>query len=162
MEQIRDVDPATIESNEGNEIEKAVRALLAQAVTGALALEKRAKTAVGTAKAGGEFTFGDQADFVGGLQGQIGLPNGLDEKQWLESVEAEHCSVDAGVPDSQEWGASDRFWQTGNYNLTTCPGDEYRCVCWPRLKLCIVCAVVEPKHTHAFRWARFVFLNQMC
>ena len=76
MDEIRTVTPDTIEGGEGDEIEKAVRALLVEAVAQAAALERRMESAMGSAKGGGEFTFGDQDDFVRGLQGQIGLPNG--------------------------------------------------------------------------------------
>ena len=79
MDHIRAVAPDTIVRGDGGDIESAVRALLAQGVAAAKAMDARTQSAAGTAKAGGEFTFGDQDDFVNGLQGLIGLPNGLDE-----------------------------------------------------------------------------------
>ena len=79
MDHIRAVAPDTIVRGDGGDIESAVRALLAQGVAAAKAMDARTQSAAGTAKAGGEFTFGDQDDFVHGLQGLIGLPDGLDE-----------------------------------------------------------------------------------
>ena len=63
-----------------------------------------------------------------------GLPTGLTERQWLASIESEHCQVDAGdsrenpkapTPHSAIWGASFLPWSTGNYNLKTAPAYEY-------------------------------------
>ena len=60
MDQIRDVAPDTIVREEGGDIEGAVRALLAQGVAEAKAMDARMQSAASTAKAGGDFTFGDQ------------------------------------------------------------------------------------------------------
>ena len=68
---------------------------------------------------------GDEADFKGGLQTLIGMPSGLDAKQWESAIRREHCDVDAGREDSKVWGASYRAWTTGNYKLATCPRAEF-------------------------------------
>ena len=47
------------------------------------------------------------------------LHAGLNEKQWLENMEKEHCDIDPNMPESTSWGASDRRWKTGNYGLET-------------------------------------------
>ena len=44
---------------------------------------------------------------------------GLNEEQWLENMEKEHCDIDPNKPESTSWGASDRRWKTGNYGLET-------------------------------------------
>ena len=51
-----------------------------------------------------------------------------DRAEWMVSVEAEHCGVDPEQEGSEEWGASNRPWRTGNYHLTTSPRQEYRYV----------------------------------
>ena len=81
-------------------------------------------TATATMKDSGEFTFGSQKDFDGGLQLMIGSPTGLNEHQWIANMEKEHCDVSPEQYNSKEWGASDRNWTTGNYSLTTTPRSE--------------------------------------
>ena len=71
---------------------------------------------------------GSQADFVGGLQGLIGLPSGINEAQWLRVMQEEHCEVKDG------WGESRREWKTGNYQLTTTPRREFFWVLEARLE----------------------------
>ena len=56
----------------------------------------------------------------------LGLPSGLNEAQWIENMEAEHCDVDPGEAESPQWGGSDRPWVTGNYLLETTPKKEWR------------------------------------
>jgi tetratricopeptide (TPR) repeat protein len=94
----------------------------------ARALEERAAAVQTAAKDIGTFTFGSDQDFKGGLQDMIGLPMGLDEQQWLQHMEAEHCGVDPGDAASTRWGASARPWTTGNYSLETTPQKEWRWV----------------------------------
>ena len=53
------------------------------------------------------------------------LPKGLNEKQWLENMEGEHCAVDPDNPNSKQWGASNRAWKTGNYGVETTPQLEW-------------------------------------
>eukprot|EP01051_Picozoa_sp_SAG22_P016733 SAG22_NODE_2424_length_2587_cov_1.512058_2_plen_754_part_01 len=91
-------------------------------------LNQRAESTSAKAKAAGEFVFGSATDFIDGLVGMIGMPTGFDEAQWLQSMEREHCDVDPGVTGSTHWGASDREWTTGNYNLQTAPNSEFRWV----------------------------------
>jgi hypothetical protein len=55
----------------------------------------------------------------------VGFPSGLNEQQWLRNMQAEHEEVDPGAAGSNIWGASDRLWTTGNYNLTTAPSKEW-------------------------------------
>ena len=69
----------------------------------------------------GEFKFGDQQDFSGGLQEIIGMPTGLDAGQWEAAMKDEHCGVRGEVT----WGASDMEWTTGNYSLKTTPRKEW-------------------------------------
>ena len=86
MEQLRAVSVESIERRaSANNIDEAVNSLLLEGVQQAQALDQRAKTTSRTAKGGGEFTFGDQDHFVLGLQGMIGLPDGLNEKQWCSA-----------------------------------------------------------------------------
>ena len=105
--------------NRDSAIECAVRKLMAQEIRATQQLMRRAGQVSAKAKAAGEFTFGSQQDFVGGLQGLIGVPSGLNEKQWLEQMSREHCSVTDG------WAISSRSWITGNYRLSTSPGREF-------------------------------------
>jgi len=86
MEQLRGVSVESIERKApANSIDEAVNALLLEGVQQAQALDQRAETTSRTTKGGGEFTFGDQDHFVLGLQGMIGLPDGLNEKQWCSA-----------------------------------------------------------------------------
>ena len=65
---------------------------------------------------------------MGGLQGLIGLPSGINEAQWLRVMQEEHCEVKDG------WGESRREWKTGNYQLTTTPRREFFWVLEARLE----------------------------
>ena len=93
MEKIRAVPASSIvrggargePEGASGEIDEAMRALLAEGVEQAQALERRTESAARTGKGGGQFTFGDQEHFIGGLQGLIGLPNGMNEAQWPEA-----------------------------------------------------------------------------
>ena len=114
-----DADVVERGGNHDSAIEVAVRKLMAQEIRVTQQLMRRAGQVSAKAKAAGEFTFGSQQDFVGGLQGLIGVPSGLDEKQWLEQMSREHCSVTDG------WAISSRSWITGNYRLRTSPGREF-------------------------------------
>ena len=114
-------DPIAIENGTGGNIEAAVRVLLAENVRGCMALHKRIEDTTAHAKDAGEFTFGTQQEFVDGLQGRIGLPDGFNVEEWERSVENEHCSVDKHL-----WGGSHRKWVTGNYMLSTSPRNEFR------------------------------------
>ena len=86
---------------------------------------EHAKRVAVKSKSAAEFCFSDDGDFKGGLQKVIGMPSGLDAKQWESAMRREHCDVDAGRDDSELWGASDRGWVTGNYKLATTPRAEY-------------------------------------
>eukprot|EP01052_Picozoa_sp_SAG31_P022825 SAG31_NODE_1838_length_7128_cov_4.274125_2_plen_214_part_00 len=74
------------------------------------------------------FKFGTQEEFKGGLEGMIGLPQGKNEAEFIKSMEAEHCDVDAKNPNSTDWGGSDREWTTGNYGIQTTPRLEWHFV----------------------------------
>eukprot|EP01052_Picozoa_sp_SAG31_P018287 SAG31_NODE_1290_length_8981_cov_2.829543_5_plen_271_part_00 len=47
--------------------------------------------------------------------------------RWLASIKAEHTDVEAAEWQQRPWGASRKYWTTKNYNLRTCPAQEY---CW--------------------------------
>ena len=114
-----DADVVERGGNHDSAIEVAVRKLMAQEIRVTQQLMRRAGQVSAKAKAAGEFTFGSQQDFIGGLQGLIGQPSGLDEKQWLQQMSREHCSVVDG------WGISTRAWITSNYRLRTTPRREF-------------------------------------
>ena len=121
METVLGADADAVEhgGNRDSAIEGAVRSLMAQEIRVTQQLMRRAGHVSAKAKAAGEFTFGSQQDFIGGLQGLIGQPSGLDEKQWLQQMSREHCSVVDG------WGISTRAWITSNYRLRTTPRREF-------------------------------------
>ena len=56
-------------------------AVVAAAITEQQALETNVAAVSTAAKDAGEFTFGDQKDFEGGVQGMIGFPKGLNVAQ---------------------------------------------------------------------------------
>ena len=105
---------------------EALFGLVAAGMREARALAELVSRVAVKAKDAGQFTFGELQDFKGGLQQMIGLPSGLDEAQWIRSMEAEHCGVEGGA--SATWGASERAWRTGNYSLLTTPRAEWEWV----------------------------------
>ena len=96
-----------------------VRMLMVQQMRAIQVLKEKVEEVNHVSNKAGVFTFGSHADFTGGLQTLIGLPQGLNEEQWLQVMRREHCDVESG------WGASYKQWTTGNYRLETTPRREF-------------------------------------
>ena len=88
MEHLRRVslDSLRCEGDQSTDtLDQALRALVLQGVEQAQALDRRAESTSRTAKGGDEFTFDH---FVRGLQGIIGVPDGLIEEQGFRPRDA--------------------------------------------------------------------------
>ena len=103
-------DPQQIQALTFGDSGRSFFGVLAAAISEKRELERSASSVSTSAKGAGEFTFGTQEEFKGGVQGMIGDPKGLNVGQWLENMQREHCDVDPNNLKSTRWGASDRRW----------------------------------------------------